>query len=631
MKCALDVARRDAANGTDAISSAGAECGAISWVAMQVAIPSIISCKETVGFIACGMLRVRDLDDKRVKRRRHLTLVMTPRRGLVSEAGFYYACEVIHNEVFETAEILFLWPIYTPLKRYAHLHATEDIKAAKRFVRLIYTRSKFRNLNTTRTYRHMFEAKSLLTLIPTLTSFSIQRRSAAVPASGKILKTAAMGLFNIWVPVFLILIVPASLAYPSNTRSQSLTLNSDASTEINSQLNLTGLGQGYPVYPTTCFPPPSRRSPVQDYRAVLSDCSWIINEVLLQQQDLLFQDLLFSHNSFKDQSGNRYLSRWLRGRCVIDVACVEKNQQQILQLFNIVLAANKILKECIEDQKILRGGMTPIGSPEYSFYVGVIGLHDSNAANEFNISLLSNVDISGQGIQDRLLQTTSNTKSSIGDYNVDDSNVSLSPSVGMKKRASGPKHRSSLSTVTQNLVSRDALSTLNLDLPSTNLSGSFQAPPSYPVECFNPYSVKLKHAALENCQFIINQIILRYPNPMSPQTFGYRPSADIDLSLPQNEKWYFGHCVIFVRNSNKTRTDTFRMVDVAYTAHNIMTECVTGVKYPVGGFSDIGTVPDNFYVGVGGITVTGATNTTISQYLSGGDLVDHGIGTDGAL
>ncbi len=441
---------------------------------------------------------------------------------------------------------------------------------------------------------------------------------------------AAMDLFNIWVPIFLILIVPASLAYPSNTRSQSLTLNSDASPEVNSQVNLTSLGQGYPVYPTSCFPPPSRRSPVQDYRAVLSDCYWIINEVLLQQQDLLFQDLLFSYNAFKDQSGNRYFSRWLRGRCVIDVACVEKNQQQTLQLFNVVLAANKVLTECIEDQQILRGGMTPIGSPEGSFYVGVIGLQDSNAANESNISLLSNVDISGQDIHGRLLKTTSNIKSSIGDYDVDDSSVSLSPSARMEKRASDPRHRSSLSTGTRNLVSRDALSTLNLDLPSTN-SGSVQAPPSYPVECFNPYSVRLKHAALENCQFIINQIILRYPNPMSRQTFGYRPSADIDLSLPQNEKWYFGHCVIFVRNTNRTRTDTFRMVDVAYTAHNIMTECVTGVKYPVGGFSDIGTVPDNFYVGVGGLDVTDATNTTILQYLSGGDLVDHGIGTDGAL
>ena len=57
--------------------------------------------------------------------------MMTPRRGHVSEAGFYHTCEVMHNEVFEIAEILVLWPTYTPPKRYAHLNATEETKAAK--------------------------------------------------------------------------------------------------------------------------------------------------------------------------------------------------------------------------------------------------------------------------------------------------------------------------------------------------------------------------------------------------------------------------------------------------------------------------------------------------------------------
>ncbi len=52
MKCALDVARREAANGTGAISSAGAHCDAISWVAMQDTIQSIIPCKEN-GWFHC--------------------------------------------------------------------------------------------------------------------------------------------------------------------------------------------------------------------------------------------------------------------------------------------------------------------------------------------------------------------------------------------------------------------------------------------------------------------------------------------------------------------------------------------------------------------------------------------------
>lgn len=424
-----------------------------------------------------------------------------------------------------------------------------------------------------------------------------------------------MDFFGIWVPILLVLIDPASLAYPSNTRSQSLSLTNDVSLGVVSQINLTNSVQDYPVYPTTCFPPPSRgrHVPQPDLMNVISDCSWIINEILLQQDGILFQDLLFNYKSFKDQSGKWYLSRWHRDRCVINVACVEKHQEQTLQLFNVVLAANKILKECIQDQQILAGGTTAIGSPSNAFYVGVLGLQDSDAASQSNISLFSDLDLSERDIQRSLLRTTSNSESSIGDYEVNDSTISPAPSVSVEKRASVAPHSSSPSTGRQSMVPEGALSTSNLVLASTNLSGSIEAPPSYPVTCFNPYSIQLKPAAVEDCQFVINQIILRYPNPMFLQTFGYTASADIDLSLPRNQKWIFGQCAIFVKNTDMTRTDTFRMVDVAYTAHEIMTKCVVGVKYPVGGTADVGSTADNFYVAVGGVRVTDAAYVSIMQ------------------
>lgn len=435
-----------------------------------------------------------------------------------------------------------------------------------------------------------------------------------------------MDVFEFWVPIFLVLFAPVSLAYPSNPRSQSLTLTNDASPGVTSQVNLMNLVQGYPVYRTTCFPAPSRgrHVPLPDLTNVSSDCYWIINEVLLKQGRLSCQDLIFRYNALEDQSGNQYHSRRHRGRCVINVASVENNQKQTLQLFNVVLTANKILKECIENQRISQGGTTPIGSPSKPF-------QDSRAANEFNLSLLSNHDLSGPGVQRSLLRTTSNKESSVGDYDANDSTVSLPPSVSIEKRASDPQHGSSVSTGTQSSVPGGGLSISDLVLPSTNISRSVKAPPNYPVICFNPYSVKLKPAAVDSCQFIINQIILRYPNPMFRQTFGYTASADIDLSLPQNEKWVFGHCAIFVRNPDKTRTDTFRMVDVAYTAHRIMTECVVDVKYPVGGCADVGTVADNFYVGVGGVPTTDATNSTIRQYFPSVDLADDRIGTHGGF
>ncbi|MCJ1458544.1 hypothetical protein MMC28_008917 [Mycoblastus sanguinarius] len=164
------------------------------------------------------------------------------------------------------------------------------------------------------------------------------------------------------------------------------------------------------------------------------------------------------------------------------------------------------------------------------------------------------------------------------------------PLINLAERVSGQQRRASLSTETQNLAGIDSLNVSNGTLPLLNLSDSTNAPPSYPVTCFNHRSTQLKPASVENCQFIINQVILRYPNPMLPQTFGYTASADIDLSLPENEKWIWGNCVIYISSLDKTNVDTFRMVDVAYTAHRITTQCVVETKYPVGGTADLGYV-----------------------------------------
>ena len=424
-----------------------------------------------------------------------------------------------------------------------------------------------------------------------------------------------MNFFDIRISVLLNFIVLASLAYPSNPRSQSpiLTLTNDAPPGTLSQVNLINLGQIYPVYPTTCFPSPSLHVPQLDTGEVLSDCYRIINEILLLQDDLLFQDLAFNGNTLQDQSEHRYLSRWRRGLCVINVSSVEEDQRQTLQLFNIVVAANKILQECNDDQRIPQGGSTFIGSPQNTVYVGVVGTLENDATN---IPLLSNPNSARKDTRSTLVRTAPKVKSSTGGYGSDDLTISLPPSVSMEKRAPDPQHGSSLSARTQSLVQGGRLSSLNLIVPSTNPAGSIKVPPTYPVECFNPYSVKLKPAAVEDCQFVITEIILRYPNPMSEQTFGYTSSADIDLSLPQNEKWEFGRCAIFVRNIDRTRTDTFRMVDVAATAHNIMTECLVGMKYPLGGTCSVGPRAGNFYVGVGGVTGTptaDATNTSITQ------------------
>ena len=452
----------------------------------------------------------------------------------------------------------------------------------------------------------------LLIQIPYTTSrHSVE--SGVVLVSSKACKSSeTMNSFDIWISVFLNLIAAACLAYPSNPRSQSptLTLTNDARLGRLSQ----NVGQGYSVYPTTCFPSPSLHIPQLDTGEVLSDCYRIVNEILLQQDDLLFQDLAFNGNTLRDQSEHRYLSQWRRGLCVIDVSSVEEDQRQTLQLFNIVVAANKILQECNDDQRILQGGTTFIGSPQNTVYVGVLRALENDITNA---PLLSNPSSARRDTRSILVRTAPKFKSSTGGYGSDDLTISLPPSVRMEKRGPGLQHGSSLSPRTQSLGQGNKLSSLNLIVPSTDPAGSIKAPSEYPVDCFNPYMSRLKPADVEDCQFIIDDIILRYPNPMSEQTFGFTSSADIDLSLPENERWIFGRCAIFIRNIDRTRTDTFRMVDVGFTAHRIMKKCIIGARYPVGGTCDVGSTEDNFYVGVGGVRqslTTDATNTSITQY-----------------
>lgn len=136
-------------------------------------------------------------------------------------------------------------------------------------------------------------------------------------------------------------------------------------------------------------------------------------------------------------------------------------------------------------------------------------------------------------------------------------------------------------------------------LQSWNGSNIVSSPSDYPVSCFNPYNPRLQHASAEDCSIVIDEIILRYPNPMIAQTWGYSSSVDIDLRQHEVEKWTFGHCIIFVRNLNKQSTDRFSIVDVAATAHRIATQCLIETKYPKGGTADIGSRGGNFYVGIG--------------------------------
>ncbi len=185
------------------------------------------------------------------------------------------------------------------------------------------------------------------------------------------------------------------------------------------------------------------------------------------------------------------------------------------------------------------------------------------------------------------------------------------------RRLSTKPQRSSLPVLDHNDVSERSLSTLSRILLPTNPAARVSTSPVYPVECFERRIPKLSPTMADDCQVIIDHVILRYPNPMMPQTFGYSDSVDIDLRKPENQRWIFGQCSIFVRGLDQTLDDTFRMVDVASTASRITKTCVTEVKYPNGGAAGIGSTEENYYVAVGGAPVAHMSNETVLSLPSG--------------
>ena len=202
--------------------------------------------------------------------------------------------------------------------------------------------------------------------------FSYFRFHHPCPIEHELFPYFEMDLFHIRTPIFgfLILMIRASLAYPLNTSSQSTTL---ASPTLTSLISPEYLGDGYPVYPIVCIAPRGALPSPSEIPKILSDCSWIINEILLRKYDILFQDLVFRYNDYLDHFGQRHHSFWDHGKCAITVTSGSRDQTQVLQLFNVVLAANKILKDCILDQQVAQGGITRIGSFDKLFYVNVQG------------------------------------------------------------------------------------------------------------------------------------------------------------------------------------------------------------------------------------------------------------------
>ena len=313
-----------------------------------------------------------------------------------------------------------------------------------------------------------------------------------------------------------------------------------------------------------CFPTGAR---LPDANA--DDCKFIINHIILGMKDPL-REQTWGYTDTVDIDLSLPELRWAFKDCFIRVKNMDERQVDRFRPVDVAEVAQSILQKCVVDTKRRLGGNADIGRLKFprSFYVVVSGT------------------------------------AKLGGESLGNDTIHSLPSGGFRTLNS----RESLISPKDN--------SLPIILPEEGLTAGKR----FPVNCFDPASVhSLKRAIVSDCKIIINDIILRLPNPMKEQTFGYTDAVDINLSEAEYNHWIYGQCAVFIRNieHGTTRRDRFRFLDVAYTALRIMGECVEGAKYALGGVADVGKIEDNFYVGLSGIDHDDPGNGRVLDLTSG--------------
>ncbi len=261
-------------------------------------------------------------------------------------------------------------------------------------------------------------------------------------------------------------------------------------------------------------------------------------------------------------------AEWRFRHCQILVRGFGTHRQR-LTFFDVALTANKIIAECVNGVTNPVGGASAIGDPSTFFAVFVNGYKPLNSvtAENFNVSLQQQ-------------------------------------ELSVSRRAIEPQNGSEDTRRLQGLDIRDPLRDVSrVSNHPTEASNSFlniEAPPKYPVHCFDPSITPLPSAAAVDCSFLINQVILGPPDPTRQLTWAFTDAADINLSKSEYRKWQYGQCMISVRNNGDGRPDAFRLLDLAATARRITMQCVINTQHKSGGIASVGTDGRGFKVYLGG-------------------------------
>lgn len=348
-------------------------------------------------------------------------------------------------------------------------------------------------------------------------------------------------------------------------RSSNASVALVSSNEGLSRSNSSGNVKAETEHEIDCFPRDSHLP-----NAIIDDCNFIINYIILAMKDP-FQARTWGYTDTVDINLSLPQYQWIFQDCMMRVKNLDDTMVDTFSPVDVAEVAQRIVQRCIVDTKERLGGNADVGQLEFPrrFYVVVSGTARRSEESLRNGTILS---------------------------------LPLGGSRTVESRASSVSPK------------EDPLSMIS--------TAGLEAGNTYPVNCFDPFKKpRLKDAVASDCEFIMNEIILRLPNPMTVQTFGWTDAEDINIAEKENSHWIYGQCVVYIRSFEEmVGRDRFRFVDVAVAAHRIIEHCIEGVKYAIGGISDVGTVQDQFYVGVAGMDFADLGNGRLLELTSGTEL-----------
>lgn len=237
-----------------------------------------------------------------------------------------------------------------------------------------------------------------------------------------------------------------------------------------------------------------------------------------------------------------------------------------MSLLVIALAGGQIWEMCVDGLVVPEGGISLIGDASKGFHVIMQAVHEPLSATNSSLSQSPAISVSKRAMRSR-----SDVESSA------------------ESRGVETRHQS-----------RDSSLTLVHPVSATNSTSSVTAAWSHPVHCFDARVAHLQPALSSDCIHLADQVRDNVFNPYVQFTFGFTDAADINLSRPEFQKWWYGQCMVSLRNFDKTQIDTFRFIDVIVTARRINQKCVADrAEMPLGGTASVGALGRLFYVYLG--------------------------------